>query len=362
MTARSRIAPLALASLLAACGDPAAPRFVDGDATAPADATSACASNAQCDDGVAGTRDICVIGGTCEHVPDGPTCVPAQRCMRAADCDDRVACTRDSCLVDGTCSHTPQSDMCPAGQTCDATRGCSGAPTPGTCRADADCRDAFDCTVDTCGVDGRCAYTAQNSRCTMGQVCRAGMGCISERTCSSDADCDDHVRCNGAERCVEFGCVAGAAASCDDTDACTVDTCNETGAMCSHAMNPTCMGSAPRSGRYTLSPGVMYSCRDMLFDMEVVHIDMTFVQITVTTSGITVVGGPTMMTGGPVTGGMFSASGTVGGTCSEVYTLSGRFTDDRHFAGTFTTMYAGLDCALTTCQNRSFPVMGALSM
>ncbi len=186
------------------------------------------------------------------------------------------------------------------------------------------------------------------------------MGCISERTCSSDADCNDMRRCNGVERCVEFGCVAGTAASCDDMDACTVDTCNESGTMCSHAMNPSCMGSgSPRSGRYSLSPGVMDHCESILGD-TVVQIDLSFVQITVTTSGITVVGGPTMMTGGPVAGGMFSASGTVAGDCAEIYGLSGRFTDATHFTGTFTTMYRGPTCGLTNCMARSFSVMGSL--
>lgn len=363
-TARFGRVPFLFAALLAACSDSSAPRFVDGDATTTTDATGmSCASNAQCDDGVACTRDICVVGGTCEHVPDSPSCMVPQRCMRTADCNDNIACTRDSCLVDGTCSHVAQNDMCAAGQTCDLARGCSSGTTPGTCRTDADCRDTFDCTVDTCGADGRCSYTAQNSRCTTGQVCRVGMGCISERTCSSDADCNDMRRCNGVERCVEFGCVAGTAASCDDMDACTVDTCNETGTMCSHAMNPSCMGSgSPRSGRYTVTPGVMYHCEIPAFGMEVLRFDLSFVQFTATTSGITIVGGPTMMTGGPVTGGMFSASGTVAGDCNEVYTLAGRFTDSTHFTGTFSMMFTGITCSITNCMNNTYPVMGTLAM
>jgi hypothetical protein len=104
-------------ALAAGCGEPAPPRFFDGDASTAPDATgTTCTSNAQCDDRVACTRDLCLVGGVCEHMPDGPMCVTTPRCMRAADCDDRVPCTRDTCLVDGTCGHTAQSEMCPVGQ------------------------------------------------------------------------------------------------------------------------------------------------------------------------------------------------------------------------------------------------------
>jgi hypothetical protein len=363
--ARSRPCSLLAVALLIACSDSAAPRFVDGDASSTPDATAmSCTSNAQCDDRVACTRDICVVGGMCEHVPDSPSCVVTPRCARVADCNDNVPCTRDSCLVDGTCSHTAQNDMCPAGQTCDTTRGCSTGMMTGTCRTEADCRDTFDCTIDSCGADGRCSYTAQNARCTTGQVCRIGMGCITERTCSSDADCNDMRRCNGVERCVEFGCVAGMAANCDDSDACTVDTCSETGTMCAHMRNPSCMGSgSPRSGQYTLSPGLAYHCEALPpLRKEVVRFDLSFVQITVTPSGITVLGGPAMMTGGPVSGGMFSASGSVAGDCVETYTLAGRFTDATHFTGTFSMMFAGFSCGITNCMNGSFPVSGTLAM
>ncbi|MFO0603226.1 MAG: hypothetical protein U0324_08630 [Polyangiales bacterium] len=350
------------------CSDERPRLFTSGDAAAPDASGGACTSNAQCDDRVACTRDVCVVGGVCEHIPDGPMCMTTPRCMRAADCDDRVACTRDTCLVDGTCGHTPQNDMCSAGQTCDLTRGCSSSSTPGTCRADVDCRDAYDCTVDSCGVDGRCVYTAQNSRCAMGQVCRVGMGCLTERACSRDADCDDGMRCNGAERCAELACIAGNPANCDDMNACTTDACVETGAsMCTHTMNPTCMGgAAPRSGVYTLNPRIMYSCCVSLGGrciQEALAINVQTIQVTVTATGIVVTGAPaSMLTGGPITGGMFSATGSVAGDCVETYTLSGRFTSDRAFTGTFSMAFVGLGCGLTDCSNQSFTVSGTLAI
>ena len=353
-------------ALALGCSEAPTTRFTDGDASVAPDASGmSCTSAAQCDDRVACTRDLCLRDGTCEHIPDGPMCVVTPRCTRAAECDDRIPCTRDTCLVDGTCGHTPQNEMCAMGQTCDATRGCTGGMvTPGTCRVDADCRDAFDCTTETCGADQRCTYAAQNARCSMGQVCRVGMGCLSERACSSNADCDDGRRCNGVERCAELACIAGTAPDCADMDACTEDACVDTGAtMCTHTMNPTCMGgAAPRSGVYTLNPRIMYSCNSVL-GTQVLNINMMAVQVSVTATGIVVTGAPaSMLTGGPITGGMFSATGSVAGDCVETYTLSGRFTSDRAFTGMFQMMFAGPGCFLTNCMSQSFPVSGTLAI
>ncbi|MFO0630629.1 MAG: hypothetical protein U0325_34065 [Polyangiales bacterium] len=112
--------------------------------------------------------------------------------------DDGVACTRDTCLVDGTCRNAPQDSECPSGQTCRATGCGTGTTTPGTCRMASDCDDRLECTEDTCNAAGQCINVAQNARCGAGRVCRAGMGCVAERSCSSDRDCDDGLRCNGA--------------------------------------------------------------------------------------------------------------------------------------------------------------------
>jgi hypothetical protein len=44
--------------------------------------------------------------------------------------------------------------------------------------------------------------------------------------CTVNADCDDGNLCNGAETCSAGLCVAGTVLDCDDTDACTVDSCD----------------------------------------------------------------------------------------------------------------------------------------
>jgi hypothetical protein len=172
------------------------------------------------------------------------------------------------------------------------------------------------------------------------------------------------MRCNGMERCAELACIAGTPINCDDMDPCTVDTCVESGPMaCTRTMNPTCMGgAAPRSGLYTLNPRIMYACHSIL-GTQVLNINMQAIQLTVTPTGIVVTGAPaSMLTGGPITGGMFSATGSVAGDCVETYTLSGRFVSDRMFTGTFQMAFAGPGCFLTNCMAQSFSVSGTLAL
>jgi len=47
--------------------------------------------------------------------------------------------------------------------------------------------------------------------------------------CTTDDDCQDGLFCNGREICIAFigQCVPGAPIVCDDTKACTADSCNE---------------------------------------------------------------------------------------------------------------------------------------
>lgn len=348
--------------LLLGCGDGRQPLFSDGDAAAPDGGM--CTNNAQCDDGVPCTQDLCLVGGVCSHMPTSASCMVPTRCTRSADCDDMVVCTRDTCLVNGTCGHTAQNDMCSAGQTCDLTRGCSSGMTPpGTCRTDADCRDAYDCTIDACGADGRCAYTAQNSRCSTGQVCRVGMGCLSERACSRDSDCDDGMRCNGAERCAELACIAGTPANCDDSDACTMDACVESGAMmCTHTMNPTCTGMV-RSGIFNVAVPGSYSCGGGQVQVSVMQLlfSVSGTNVTVTPTPR----GPAMM--GTITGNSFTVRVTIGTpsifVCAETYQLTGTFTDANHFTGTYSLSFSPPEtCALAGCGPHSFPVAGTAAM
>ncbi len=159
---------------------------------------------------------------------DGVTCEPA-------DCDDGDPCTEDVCGPTG-CLHDP---------TCE-------------CDVDTDCEDGDACTLNTCRQEGTCATTLLTTPectacdvpldCATGGVCDL-VDCIAghchvERMpgcCTVDEDCTGTDPCVD-EVCMEGSCVgqpiAGclpctSAASCDDANACTTDTCDAL--VCAHA-------------------------------------------------------------------------------------------------------------------------------
>ncbi|MEZ4391067.1 MAG: hypothetical protein R3A48_08230 [Polyangiales bacterium] len=369
--------PVALALFaMLGCSDSGTRSFGAADAAT----ASACTSNAQCDDRIPCTRDVCVVGGVCEHLADNSMCAApqvctvgvgcaapgARRCARAADCDDNVACTRDSCLVDGTCRNSPQDDQCPSGQRCLET-GCGAGGTSGRCAAPADCDDRLDCTEDTCNASGQCIHVAQNARCGAGRVCRAGMGCVAERSCSSDQDCDDGLRCNGVERCSELACSAGTPIACDDGVACTIDACVEGDAgMCTHTMDPTCMSMSVPSGIYAIAPPVRYMCSSLL-GTPVINLNISNLQFSYVGGMLSVNGVPCMegMRGASPVGQSFSVSCRNPGSCHEDYRLEGNFIDGRRFNGTLTLTFVDalppLGCsAAPECTNQRWVVSGTL--
>ncbi|MFH0982735.1 MAG: S8 family serine peptidase [Planctomycetota bacterium] len=52
--------------------------------------------------------------------------------------------------------------------------------------------------------------------------------------CTGDPDCNDGLYCNGVETCVGSTCQAGTPPNCSDGVSCTVDSCNETTDSCDH--------------------------------------------------------------------------------------------------------------------------------
>jgi hypothetical protein len=366
---RSSLAALLLASLSGGCG-PGRTFASDGpSADATADARGNCTRNEDCNDNTACTRDLCLVGGVCENSPDnamcpiGQSCVSGRgctaggtrTCMSAAECDDRIPCTRDTCLVDGTCRNQTDDTMCPMGQRCNATTGCG--TSAGRCTMASECNDMIDCTEDTCTVAGTCEHVPQNTRCTGGRTCNAMMGCIMASSCRNAAECDDRIYCNGAETCnTELACVAGTAVNCADMDPCTVDTCNETMRTCTHTPDMACMGGTVRSGIYDISPAPAYMC-----GFGGVNFNVRFLQFTVTASGLTVTGAPVTMTGAAPMAGRFSATGTIPGTCPEVYTVTGTFSSMNEFSGELTVTFTGGGFCFD-CLPQRFTIRGTYRM
>ncbi len=196
--------------------EPSAMDGGDDGAVMTGDAGPPCASDEECEDGVA-----CNGVATCVDSVCRPGTPPA--------CDDGVACTTDACgEPDGACTHVPNDDTCPVGLVCDEMDGCT-TPTP--CDVDADCDDA-----QLCNGTERCEL---GFGCRRGdpETCDDGVGCTMDAcdptgagacvNAPSDAACDDADACNGAEACdPSAGCAAGAVPDCDDGVSCTVDACD----------------------------------------------------------------------------------------------------------------------------------------
>lgn len=91
-------------------------------------------------------------------------------------------------------------------------------------------------------------------------------------TCDNDGDCSDGLACTGTETCVGAPggtCSAGTPVTCDDSNACTVDSCVEPGGTCSNVdddcddgiactvddCNPPTVGCPPSDQRATTCTG-----------------------------------------------------------------------------------------------------------
>ena len=213
---------------------------------------------AGCDDGRSCTDDTCdaTFGCVNEPMADGRSCNDGNPCTTndtcrtgfcdggpAPDCDDGNVCTRDSCVpASGGCIHPPVTctadpNLCLTAPMCDAPGGCHPGPpmvcppgevcnpATGVCgpkmcpNGAADCNDGNPCTADTCSSPGALCNSAPISGVTAG--------------------CGDTNPCNGTETCTAGVCTPGAPPTCDDSNVCTVDTCDAV-VGCRHTPIPGC--------------------------------------------------------------------------------------------------------------------------
>ncbi len=286
----------------------------------------------------------------------GDTGCETSACASHEDCDDSVACTRDTCVIGGCCEHVPDDDECPDGQTCDPVAGCVDSE----CDEDADCDDGLDCTNDTCLFD----HTCENAdTCPPGQHCEA-TGCVENTgDCTVDDDCANGVFCDGDEWCdPEFGCQPPEGPrECVDDDDCTVDACDTTLDMCTFTCDSTLPGCSdacpwdPFPGCFSIGTTIAQRC-------ALGYVDYSFNQICFSIVGLSLQATAGTMTLSEVpapTGTHFSVTHTVEGDCDEYYNITGDFSDEDHFTATWTaTFTGGVSCTLGGCANQSIPVTG----
>jgi hypothetical protein len=202
------------------------------------------------------------------------TCSTTLGCVSgpAPDCNDSVGCTVDACSsVLGACTHTPNhvacqdASYCNGAEACDETAGCLSGNPP--CAA-----DTIDCTTDCSEATQSCPYAPDHTLCDANEVCVPSQGgCTTGQSCTTNADCSDNIVCNGVETCASSLCVPGQAVVCDDTIDCTDDSCDEAQSGCVHtANNAACSDADFCTGVETCSltagcvPGAVPSCNDSI--------------------------------------------------------------------------------------------------
>lgn len=158
------------------------------DSCQPATGCAHSANSAKCDD-----TDPCTLGDVCKNsLCTGP---------QTLDCNDANQCTDDSCIQFVGCAHLANSEPCNDGDACSVGEACDGK----TCKplAQASCSDTNPCTDDGCSSTVGCKITFNKAACTDGNSCTTG------------------------DTCGKGACVPGTVAVCDDSNPCTVDSCDK---------------------------------------------------------------------------------------------------------------------------------------
>jgi hypothetical protein len=229
---------------------------------------------ANCNDGNPCTDDSCDGVEGCSSLPndgecdDNNPCTDGDHCSEGAcipvslvDCDDNNPCTQDLCNMNGGCVHNIVAGACSDSNPCTLNDQCiNGACAPGP---SPDCNDDNPCTDDSCGEDGACLHLANSGQCDDGNECTAGDHCAGGKcafedavmcddgnVCTTDsctpvggcsytlneAPCDDEDVCTTGDHCHLGGCISSGELSCEDSNACTDDSC-EAATGCQFAPN-----------------------------------------------------------------------------------------------------------------------------
>ena len=110
-----------------------------------------------------------------EAPPLDPVDAGSPECLRDADCDDGVACTRDRCAA-GRCVREAEDAACDDGLWCTGTGRCD--PAAGCVFERPACADALECTEDVCDEASRsCEFVPDARFCPLSHRCDARTGC-----------------------------------------------------------------------------------------------------------------------------------------------------------------------------------------
>lgn len=228
-------------------------RPIDGDPCSDGDfctendaclATKCSGSAVNCDDDNPCTADYCDKASGCVH----NELSPCGGCTDDAGCDDQNACTTDTC-VGGTCQN--ETILCDdlnscTENSCVPATGCSFVaivPCPTSCTSNDGCNDNDVCTTDICS-NGTCSNTLivcnDRNPCTTDTCSRGATAYCTYTPNQNGSACNDGSVCTTGETCTNGTC-SGTTIPCDDSDACTTDSCDPING-CTHVKIPGCPG------------------------------------------------------------------------------------------------------------------------
>ena len=218
----------------------------EADSGADADADGGCKPTipaTEVCDGIDNDCDGQTDNGACNDANDCTTdsCDPKKGCsntiLNGVACNDSNACTIGDMCDTGSCIAGGQKTCPPASQchvaSCDTVTGNCGEivnPSP----YQIPCVDSDPCTNSEYCKNGACVGTAitncnDSNACTDDSCDNTG-GCTYVFNANS---CSDGENCTKNDACINGGCVAGKTFSCDDSNPCTDDACTAAGG-CDH--------------------------------------------------------------------------------------------------------------------------------
>lgn len=156
---------------------------------------------------------------------------PPFPCTSSGQCNDANPCTTDTCSS-GTCIYQvrPDNTSCADASFCDGAEVCRG----GICSAPIPCVDTAHCDE----TNDRCRPCISNAECNDSNVCtidtcNLNTGCVYTAAAGS---CNDGNACTINDTCQAGVCVGPTPRNCNDNNVCTDDSC-DTGTGCLHVHN-----------------------------------------------------------------------------------------------------------------------------